>query len=65
MKMYAWEVLTRNEFDNLFSLKVKKVPPKYFSDHWLTGGEIWSLCGLDKYGKLKREIPEKRPFAIC
>lgn len=49
--MYTWEVLNRNDFEDLFNLAVKKVPPKYFSDHWLTGGEIWSLCGLDKYGK--------------
>ena len=49
--MYSWEVLKRNECEDLFDLAVKKVPPKYFSDHWLTTGEIWTLCGLARYGK--------------
>lgn len=49
--MYAWEVLNRNQFESLFNLKVEKAQTRFLSDHWLTTGEIWSLCGLEKYGK--------------
>ena len=49
--MYSWEVLKRNECEDLFNLKVEKAQTRFLSDHWLTTGEIWSLCGLEKYGK--------------
>ena len=52
MGAYSWEVFSRDEFENLFEMKKpEKVATRFLSDHWLTGGEIWSLCGLEKYGK--------------
>jgi hypothetical protein len=24
---------------------------RFLSDYWLTQGEIWSLCGLERYGR--------------
>jgi len=49
--MYSWEMLSREEFEGLFAMKVP--PTKQQPDfHWLTGGEIWTMCGLDRYGTL-------------
>lgn len=61
--MYAWEVLSHNDFESLFDLNVRKVPPKCLSDHWLTEGELWTLCGLDRYGTLahlSRNVPYRQ-----
>lgn len=64
--MYAWEALSHNDFESLFEIKKpEKVATRFLSDHWLTEGELWTLCGLDRYGNPKMEIPEKRPFEIC
>ncbi len=51
--MYTWEVLTWQQFEQLIVLKdVRPEQVAPISNHWLTGGEIWSLCGLDKYGRV-------------
>ena len=46
---YSWEVLKQEEFEGLFSLAKTPVEqkPKFC---WLTSGEIWTICGLDRYG---------------
>lgn len=55
MGAYSWEVLTRNEFENLFEMKrPEKVATRFLSDHWLTEGEIWTMLNLDRYGTLAR-----------
>lgn len=59
--MYAWEVLKSNELDNLFDLKVKKVATRFFSDHWLTTGEIWTLIGMTRYGDGQKRPSETHP----
>jgi len=49
--MYTWELLKTNEFESLINLKVEKVQTRFLSDYWLKPGEIWSLCGLERYGR--------------
>lgn len=55
---YAWEILSRSEFENLFSMKVGKTSP--LSDHWLTTGEIWTLIGMTRYGYEPKRLREAR-----
>ena len=52
--MYTWEVLTREQLEGFFEMKRDVKPFTPFSDHWLSEGEIWSLCGLEKYGRTVR-----------
>lgn len=63
---YSWDVYSHNDFDGLFVLEVKQpkkqeILTKFLSDHWLTQGELWSLIGLDKYGR----IPYERLHESC
>lgn len=53
--MYAFEVLKSDELEGLFAVSRKVWKPT--ADHWLTGGEIWTLCGLDRYGT---SVPESK-----
>lgn len=54
---YAWDILSRHEFERLLELSaVRKEKPAPISNHWLTSGEIWAMIGFGRYGTPQREV---------